>query len=203
MTVATPAPEYRYRGYTITRWLKPGPTRAYDWDFQHEGYDGPGDERCGSAASPEAARQLIDEIEGPRRRPRVGPSEVTYYRGEAPPEADKRCAGCGEPLYEATAAAWLPDGRGYCDHCVPPCAGCGHMVADGGRCPCPDCELTDAPWVFFVLVAQMVWHTQACPAGHRTPAALEGCAACEGGRAGMLGGRVSELRQVMIEAGLR
>lgn len=30
---------------------KPIPTKAYDWDWGHDDYDGPGDTRCGSAAS--------------------------------------------------------------------------------------------------------------------------------------------------------
>lgn len=53
--------EVKYRGYTISYWAKPIPIRNFDWDFVHDDYDGPGDLRCGSAPSVEAAKAEIDE----------------------------------------------------------------------------------------------------------------------------------------------
>ena len=53
-----------YRGYQITYWAKPVPTRAWDYDFSHEDYDGApdsGDARCGAARTMEEAKELIDE----------------------------------------------------------------------------------------------------------------------------------------------
>lgn len=63
-----------YRGYRITYDPKPIPDRRWDWDFVHEDYDGapnypgdgPGDHRCGNAASVEACRAEIDMLEDDR-----------------------------------------------------------------------------------------------------------------------------------------
>lgn len=55
----------QYRGYNITYWAKPVPTRAWDYDFAHEDYDGApdsGDHRCGNGASVEDCKEQIDEI---------------------------------------------------------------------------------------------------------------------------------------------
>jgi hypothetical protein len=60
-----------YRGYHISYWAKPIPIRTCDYDFVHDDYDptpedsyGPmSDHRCGSAASIEAAKAAIDELE--------------------------------------------------------------------------------------------------------------------------------------------
>lgn len=41
----------------------PIPIRTCDWQFVHDGYDGPGDRRHGSAASVEDAVEQIREIE--------------------------------------------------------------------------------------------------------------------------------------------
>lgn len=55
----------RYRGYEIAHDPKPIPTRAHDWGFVHEDYDGPDDPRHGTAPSLEEARRAIDEqLEG-------------------------------------------------------------------------------------------------------------------------------------------
>ena len=54
----------QYRGYNITYWAKPVPTRAWDYDFAHEDYDGApdsGDHRCGNGASVEDCKEQIDE----------------------------------------------------------------------------------------------------------------------------------------------
>ena len=54
-----------YRGYTITYWAKPVPTRAWDYDFSHEDYDGApdsGDHRCGNGASVEDCKEQIDDL---------------------------------------------------------------------------------------------------------------------------------------------
>jgi len=52
-----------HRGYRIEYNPKPIPTRAHDWDWTHEDYDGPGDSRCGTSPSIEAAKVAIDECE--------------------------------------------------------------------------------------------------------------------------------------------
>jgi hypothetical protein len=52
-----------YRNYTITTRPKPVPTTAFDVEFVHDDYDGPGDVRCGVAPSVEAAMAAIDELE--------------------------------------------------------------------------------------------------------------------------------------------
>jgi hypothetical protein len=53
-----------YRDYNIVLNQKPIPDRGHDWDFTHVDYDGPGDSRCGTAASVEGCKSEIDEIEG-------------------------------------------------------------------------------------------------------------------------------------------
>lgn len=55
--------QHRYGKWWITHNPKPIPTDKYDWDFVHDLYDGPGDSRCGTAASVEDARKQIREIE--------------------------------------------------------------------------------------------------------------------------------------------
>jgi hypothetical protein len=42
---------------------KPIPTRSCDYDFWHEDYDGPEDNRCGNAESAESCLSQIEEIE--------------------------------------------------------------------------------------------------------------------------------------------
>lgn len=57
-----------YRNYTITHAPKPIPTRACDYDYAHEDYDGApdsGDHRCGNASSLAEAKALIDEETSP------------------------------------------------------------------------------------------------------------------------------------------
>ena len=59
-----------YRNYTITYEPKPIPTRAHDFDYVHDEYDGgpehsfgmPSDKRCGAEASVEACKEAIDEL---------------------------------------------------------------------------------------------------------------------------------------------
>ena len=41
----------------------PIPIRDYDWHFHHDAYDGPGDQRCGSAGSLEECLLEIRELE--------------------------------------------------------------------------------------------------------------------------------------------
>ena len=53
----------QYRGYTIEYRQKPVPTDAFDWQFVAADYDGPPDPRCGCAASEQACREMIDELE--------------------------------------------------------------------------------------------------------------------------------------------
>lgn len=51
-----------YRDYKISYDPPPVPTRAWDYQFAHVDYDGPGDCRCGTAPSLEEAKRQIDEI---------------------------------------------------------------------------------------------------------------------------------------------
>jgi hypothetical protein len=51
-----------YRGYNIVHNPPAIPIRSCDWQYAHNGYDGPEDGRCGSAASLEDAKQYIDEL---------------------------------------------------------------------------------------------------------------------------------------------
>ncbi len=50
-----------YRGYHIQHNPKPVPWRGDDWDFWHEDYGGPGDDRHGTAGTGAACVQAIDE----------------------------------------------------------------------------------------------------------------------------------------------
>lgn len=55
-----------YRGYTIRYDPPPIPDRRWDWQFQHDQFDGAedsGDRRYGQAASPQDCMYAIDEIE--------------------------------------------------------------------------------------------------------------------------------------------
>ena len=50
-----------YRGYTIEFNAKPIPDRSHDWEWVADDYDGPGDDRCGTASSEADAMKQIDE----------------------------------------------------------------------------------------------------------------------------------------------
>lgn len=53
-----------YRGFIITYDPPPIPTRAYDWQWMHDDYDGAPDsvdDRAGRSASLEAAKADVDE----------------------------------------------------------------------------------------------------------------------------------------------
>jgi hypothetical protein len=52
-----------YKNYHITYNPKPIPTKNHDWDFVHDEYNGPGDNRHGSVASVDDAMKEIDLIE--------------------------------------------------------------------------------------------------------------------------------------------
>ncbi len=52
----------KYRGYNITYYRPPVPSRIHDFQYSHEDYDGPPDNRCGSAASFEEVKEKIDLI---------------------------------------------------------------------------------------------------------------------------------------------
>jgi hypothetical protein len=62
--------EIVYRGYVITYYRKPIPTNAFDYDFQHQDFDGgpweaggpPMDHRYGNASSVDDAKAQIDEM---------------------------------------------------------------------------------------------------------------------------------------------
>ncbi|CAB4191822.1 hypothetical protein UFOVP1229_157 [uncultured Caudovirales phage] len=51
-----------YRNYNISYDPPPVPIRSCDYQFAHVDYDGPPDERCGTAPSFEEAKRQIDEI---------------------------------------------------------------------------------------------------------------------------------------------
>ena len=50
-----------YRGYHIEYCPKPGP-RGYDFEWSHEDFDGPGDNRQGYGGSEQECRDAIDEL---------------------------------------------------------------------------------------------------------------------------------------------
>lgn len=50
-----------YRGYIINYDPPPIPSRKHDWQFAHKDYNGPRDNRCGTAPSLEAAKTEIDQ----------------------------------------------------------------------------------------------------------------------------------------------
>jgi hypothetical protein len=55
-----------YRGYQIARDPPPIPSRAFDWQFAADGYDGAidsSDIRCGSGPDAKDCMEQIDEIE--------------------------------------------------------------------------------------------------------------------------------------------
>ena len=52
----------RYRDYTIEYNPKPIPIRTKDWDYVHDDYDGPEDNRLGSTNSLESAKAEIDDM---------------------------------------------------------------------------------------------------------------------------------------------
>lgn len=51
-----------YRSYRYYYDPPPIPIRQCDWHCYHKDYDGPGDDRSGSAPSEEAIKQLIDGL---------------------------------------------------------------------------------------------------------------------------------------------
>lgn len=56
----------KYRDYVICHDPPPIPSRAFDWKFYHEGFDGSPDSRdrrCGSGPDTEDCQKQIDEIE--------------------------------------------------------------------------------------------------------------------------------------------
>jgi hypothetical protein len=57
-----PATTVKFQGYTITRNPKPGPSNSFDWDWVHDDYQGPGDDRCGWSASLADAERAIEQI---------------------------------------------------------------------------------------------------------------------------------------------
>lgn len=54
-----------YKGWSISHVPKPIPNRSHDWEFVHQDYDGPPDDRFGFAPSLDAARAQIDQHEDP------------------------------------------------------------------------------------------------------------------------------------------
>lgn len=52
----------KYRHFVIAYDPPPIPIRGFDWEFVHEDYDGPNDNRCGRAGSLEEAMATIDEL---------------------------------------------------------------------------------------------------------------------------------------------
>jgi hypothetical protein len=63
---AIAATRFQYRGYVIEYDPPPVPFRDMDWRWQHDDYDGPGDDRIGFSPSLAEARQEIDDLENER-----------------------------------------------------------------------------------------------------------------------------------------
>lgn len=58
--------KFEYRGYFIEHSPPPIPSRAHDWAFQADGFDGApdsGDNRCGTGPFLEDCKRQIDELE--------------------------------------------------------------------------------------------------------------------------------------------
>ena len=56
--------EIQYKNYIITYDIKPVPDRDFDWNFEHDDYDGGSrDPRCGYGSSIEDVKKQIDELE--------------------------------------------------------------------------------------------------------------------------------------------
>lgn len=49
-----------YRDFWIEYAPPPIPSRSFDWQYVHEGYDGPGDPRHGAARSLDEAKADVD-----------------------------------------------------------------------------------------------------------------------------------------------
>lgn len=60
MTKPEAEPSGAYRGFRIDYAPPPIPTRECDWQWVHDDYDGPEDNRCGHAPSLAAAKSDID-----------------------------------------------------------------------------------------------------------------------------------------------
>jgi hypothetical protein len=52
----------RHGDYNIKHNPKPVPSREHDYDYSHDDYQGPGDDRHGTSGSEQGARDEIDEI---------------------------------------------------------------------------------------------------------------------------------------------
>ncbi|MEO8269201.1 MAG: hypothetical protein ABI557_05745 [Aureliella sp.] len=57
-----PGQSVRYREYTIKRTDPRPPVTGHDWCYTHDDYDGPGDRRCGTAATVQAAKEMVDDL---------------------------------------------------------------------------------------------------------------------------------------------
>lgn len=57
----------QHEGITGAWWIRydppPIPLRSHDYQFWHDDYDGPPDDRCGSAPSLEEAKRMILDYE--------------------------------------------------------------------------------------------------------------------------------------------
>lgn len=53
---------HTYKGFYIVYEPKPIPDRRYDYDWTHEDYNGPGDNRAGTAASVSVCMAEIDML---------------------------------------------------------------------------------------------------------------------------------------------
>jgi hypothetical protein len=89
--------------YIIIHDPKPIPSRNHDWEWQHKDYDGPGDKRCGTTHSREAAVNAIIEFELDESEPwcdltdeeqtlciaaaKVVANDVAFWRARLPPTA--------------------------------------------------------------------------------------------------------------------
>lgn len=51
-----------YRNFIITEDHPPIPTRAHDWNYRHEDYNGPEDQRWGTGSSLQDCKNAIDDM---------------------------------------------------------------------------------------------------------------------------------------------
>lgn len=95
----------KYRSFDLRRIYPPGPTK-YRWQYSHEDYDGPEDNRVGLAETMDGCIQSIDEYYSEQEatdvteKPKQG---LRFYTGN--------CMDVSSPIDASEMRAVTPDGR--------------------------------------------------------------------------------------------
>lgn len=77
--------ELKYRGYIISQDRQKAPGVVFNWEWHHEGYDGPPDPRNGYSKTLEDAMDEIDlqiDEAGMRTQRRVKPHDFGYNQDD-------------------------------------------------------------------------------------------------------------------------